>query len=208
MDEFRARRVVDSLRDRGVNAHLFRGGSGKFGIRLPLPGGREAVWDSDGTASLEALVMQDGMLVGFVPRIEGSEDFDETRIVDAIIRTDYSQPVAHQRTVTPAPAAALPREGGVFRRFLDGFRYQLPGPGQRIALGDRRKGNETMTPQQKALIAELRAADYPATWRLSASVADDKLAARAPDRDVSAGSRRNRRRGCGSAVDTATWLWI
>jgi hypothetical protein len=126
MDEFRARRVVDSLRDHGVNAHLFRGSYGKFGIRLPLSSGREAVWDSDGTAGLEALVMHDGMMVGFVPRIEGSEDFDESRIVDAIIRTDYSQPVAHQRTATPAAARSLPREGGVFRRFLDGFRYQLP----------------------------------------------------------------------------------
>jgi hypothetical protein len=37
MDEFRARRVVDSLRDRGVNAHQLRRGNGKFGIRLPLP---------------------------------------------------------------------------------------------------------------------------------------------------------------------------
>ena len=26
MDEFRARRVVDALRDRGINAHLLRGG--------------------------------------------------------------------------------------------------------------------------------------------------------------------------------------
>jgi hypothetical protein len=135
MDEFRARRVVDSLRDHGVDAHLLRGGNGKFGIRLPLPGGREAEWDSDGTASLKAMVVRDGMLVGYVPRIDGSEDFDETRIVDAIIRTDYNQPVARQRTVAPAPAPALPREGGVFRRFLDGFRYRLPSPGQRIALG-------------------------------------------------------------------------
>jgi hypothetical protein len=128
MDEFRARRMVDSLRDRGVNAHLLRGGNGKFGIRLPLPGGREAQWDSDGTASLEALVMHDGMLVGYVPRIESSEDFDESRIVDASIRTDYGQPVAHQRTVAPTLAPALPREGGAFRRFFDGFRYRLPRP--------------------------------------------------------------------------------
>jgi hypothetical protein len=172
MDEFRARRVVDSLRDRGVNAHLLRGGSGKFGVRLSLPGGREAEWDSDGTASLEALVMRDGMMVGYVPRIEGSADFDESRIIDAIIRTDYDQPVARQRTAAPTLAPALPREGGVFRRFLDGFRYRLPSPGQRIAPGDRHKENRTMTPQQKALIAELRAADYPATWLLSASAAD------------------------------------
>jgi len=177
MDEFRARRVVDSLRDRGVNAHLLRGGNGKFGIRLPLPGGREAEWDNDGTASLEALVMHHGVLVGYVPRIDGSEDFDEARIVDAIIRTDYSQPVAHQRAVAPAPAPALAREGGVFRRFLDGFRYRLPSPGQRIGKGDRRQENGAMTPQQKALITELRAADYPATWKLSARAADEKLVA-------------------------------
>jgi hypothetical protein len=69
------------------------------------------------------------------------------------------------------------RDRGVNAHLFDGFRYRLPSPGQRIAQGDRRKENETMTPQQKALIAELRAADYPATWKLSASAADDKLVA-------------------------------
>jgi hypothetical protein len=124
MDEFEARRVVDSLRDRGVNAHLLRGGIGKFGIRVPLPGGREAEWDTNGAAGLEAQVMRDGILVGYVPRIEGSENFDESRIVDAIARTDYDQPVARLRTIAPPPAPALTLEGGVFRRFLDGFRYR------------------------------------------------------------------------------------
>jgi hypothetical protein len=124
MDEFRARRVVDALRDRGVNAHLLRGGTSQYGVRVPLPGGRQAEWDTDGTAGLEAQVMRDGMLVGYVPRIEGSEDFDEPGIVEAIARTDYDQPVAGQRATVPAPAPALAREGGVFRRFLDGFRYR------------------------------------------------------------------------------------
>ncbi len=124
MDEFRARRVVDSLRDRGVNAHLLRGGIGQFGVRVSLPGGREAEWDTDGTAGLEAQVMRDGMLVGYVPRIEGSEDFDEAGVVGAIARADYDEPVARLRTAAPAPAPALTREGGVFRRFLDGFRYR------------------------------------------------------------------------------------
>jgi hypothetical protein len=124
MDEFRARRVVDSLRDQGVNAHLLRGGIGQFGVRVSLPGGRDAEWDTDGTAGLEAQVMRDGMLVGYVPRIEGSEDFDEAGVVDAIARADYDEPVARLRTAAPAPAPALTREGGVFRRFLDGFRYR------------------------------------------------------------------------------------
>ena len=122
MDEFRARRVVDALRDRGVNAHLLRG-TIEFGVRVSLPGGREAEWDNDGTAGLEAQVMRDGMLVGFVPVIEGSEDFSEEQVVDAIARTDYNQPVARLRASAPA-APPLPREGGLFRRFLDGFRYR------------------------------------------------------------------------------------
>jgi hypothetical protein len=59
-----------------------------------------------------------------VPQIEGSEDFSEPQIVDAIARTDYDQPVARQRAAAPQPGPALTREGGVFRRFLDGFRYR------------------------------------------------------------------------------------
>jgi hypothetical protein len=122
MDEFRARRVVDALRDRGVNAHLLMGTT-EFGVRVTLPGGREAEWDNDGTAGLEAQVMRDGILVGYVPMIEGSEDFSEAQVVDAIARTDYDQPVARLRASAPV-APPLPREGGVFRRFLDGFRYR------------------------------------------------------------------------------------
>jgi len=66
--------------------------------------------------------MRDGTLVGFVPVIEGSEDFDEAQVVDAIARTDYDQPIARQRATAPPPGKPLPMEGGFFRRFRDGFR--------------------------------------------------------------------------------------
>ncbi len=124
MDEFRARRVVDALRDGGINAHLAKVNVDQYGVRVTLSGGREAEWDTDGTAGLEAQVMRDGMLVGYVPQIEGSEYFDERQVVDAIARTDYDQPIATVRATPPPTAPPLPREGGLFRRFLDGFRYR------------------------------------------------------------------------------------
>jgi hypothetical protein len=127
MEENRARRVVDALREQGINARTAKEGVYQFGVRIALPDGREAIWDSDGSAGIEAQVMRDGMLVGYVPSIDGSEDWDEHRIVDTIANTDYDKPIAVQRkpsTVPAAPAQPLPREGGVFRRFLDGFRYK------------------------------------------------------------------------------------
>jgi hypothetical protein len=123
MDENKARRVVDALRDRGTNAELARVGVYQFGVSVKLPDGREATWDSDGTAALEAQVMRNGVLVGYVPAIEDSDDFTEEQVVDAIVRTDYDKPIAVQKAKAPPPAPPLPRKGGVFRRFMDGFRY-------------------------------------------------------------------------------------
>src|SRR5690348_8970389 len=119
MEEMKARRVVDALRDRGTDASLARVGVYQFGINITLRDGREVTWDSDDTATLEAQVMRDGVLVGFVPAIEDSEDFTEEQIIDAIVRTDYDKPVASQRSKAPPPAEPLPRKGGVFRRFMD-----------------------------------------------------------------------------------------
>ena len=124
MEEMKARRVVDALRDRGTDATLARVGVYQFGVSIKLPDGREATWDSDGTAALEAQVMRNGVLVGFVPAIDDSDDFTEDQIVDAIVRTDYDKPIATQKSKAPPPTEALPRKGGVFRRFMDGFRYR------------------------------------------------------------------------------------
>jgi hypothetical protein len=123
MEENKARRVVDALRDRGTDAQLARVGVYQFGVSVRLPDGREATWDSDGTAALEAQVMRNGVLVGYVPAIDGSDRYTEEQVVDAIVRTDYDKPIATQRSTAPPPAAPLPRRGGLFRRFMDGFRY-------------------------------------------------------------------------------------
>ena len=93
MDELRATRMVSTLRARGVMAHVERAGVYQFGIRVMIADGREAIWDTDGTAGLEAQIMRDGMLVGFVPTLPGSADYDEASAVDAIARTDYDAPV-------------------------------------------------------------------------------------------------------------------
>ncbi len=130
MDEARAQRVVDRLREHGVDARMEKAGVYEFGVRVRIPGGREAIWDSDGAAGLECQVMLDGMLVGFVPVIPGSENYDEDQVVAAIATTDYDAPVdLSPRATTPPPPAPLPpsddplpRDGGVFRRFLGGFR--------------------------------------------------------------------------------------
>jgi hypothetical protein len=122
MDENRARRVADALRDRGIDAHLRKQGVAAYAVQVPAGGGREAVWGSEGTTGLEAEVLLDGDLVGFVPEIPGSQGFDDDQIVDAIARADYEDPVGRERPVAPPPGPSLPREGGVFRRFIEGFR--------------------------------------------------------------------------------------
>jgi hypothetical protein len=124
MDENRARTVTDLLRGRGIDARIAKAGVYQFGIKVVLPDGREAVWDTDGTAGLEAQVMRNGMLVGFVPHIDGSESFGVAEVVDAIVRTNYDTPIAEQRSEAPPAGEPLPLEGGLFRRFFDGFRYR------------------------------------------------------------------------------------
>ncbi|WP_328460537.1 hypothetical protein OHA21_30075 [Actinoplanes sp. NBC_00393] len=123
MEENRARRVVRELRDRNVFAHLKlpRAGVTQYGIRVVLADGREAVWDNDGTAGLEAQVMRDGVLVGFVPQIPGSENFGEQQIIDAIATADYDQPIgrsappAVRRPVPPPPPPSLAQRLRSFR---------------------------------------------------------------------------------------------
>jgi hypothetical protein len=91
MLEDEATQVVAKLQARGVIARVARPATFRFGIRVPLGDGREALWDVDGAAGLEAQVMRDGVLVGFVPQIPGSESFDVDQVVEAIAGADYGR---------------------------------------------------------------------------------------------------------------------
>ena len=122
MDENRARRVTDALRERGIAAHLLKSGVDAYSVQVPAGQGREAVWGAEGTTGLEAEVLLDGDLVGFVPQIPGSEDFDDAQIADAIARADYDQPVGLR---TPRGAAAR-RAAGPGGRGVPPLHRRLP----------------------------------------------------------------------------------
>jgi hypothetical protein len=89
MQQEEAEAVVAALQERRVFAHVYRGGVAQHGVRVVLPDGREALWDIDGAAGLEAQIMRDGMLVGFVPKIPGSESWSTDQTVEAIASADY-----------------------------------------------------------------------------------------------------------------------
>jgi hypothetical protein len=58
-------------------------------------------------------VMRDGVLVGFVDSIPGSEDFTDDQAVEAIATADYDRPIgrseppAVRRHVPPPPAPSI-----------------------------------------------------------------------------------------------------
>jgi len=123
MEEPVAEQVVEMLRARRIFASVNRrAGVYNVGVRVVIPDGREAIWDNDGAAGLEAMVLRDGMLVGFVPQLPDSDDLDAQSIADIIADADYDAPPPPQKsrpTATPPPAAAPaapPARRGFFGR--------------------------------------------------------------------------------------------
>ena len=112
MDEATAADVVERLRERKIFAHVNRrAGVYNVGVRVVIPDGREAIWDNDGAAGLEAMVLRDGVLVGFVPKIPDTDELEAAAIADLIAGTDYDAPPppARQSTAT-APRPLTPAQ--------------------------------------------------------------------------------------------------
>src|SRR3954452_11176964 len=105
MDEATATEVVEMLRARRIFAHVNRrAGVYNVGVRVVIPDGREAIWDNDGAAGLEAMVLRDGVLVGFVPQLADSDDLDAAAIANIIAAADYdARPAMRPRATSGEP---------------------------------------------------------------------------------------------------------
>ena len=104
MEESTAAQVVELLRTRRIFASVNRrAGVYNVGVRVVIPDGREAIWDNDGAAGLEAMVLRDGMLVGFVPQLPDSDDLDAVTIARIIADADYDAPMSTEKRQTTAP---------------------------------------------------------------------------------------------------------
>ena len=112
MDETTAEQVVELLRARRIFASVNRrAGVYNVGVRVVIPDGREAIWDNDGAAGLEAMVLRDGVLVGFVPTIADSDDLDAATIAELIATVDYDAgPRPAARPAGPSPVKPLTPE--------------------------------------------------------------------------------------------------
>jgi hypothetical protein len=91
MEADRIDRMVDRLRARDVMAHRTETGVYSYGIRVVLGDGSEALWTPGGPAGLDAQVLRDGVLIGSIPHIPGSERFTDEEAVEAIATARYRE---------------------------------------------------------------------------------------------------------------------
>lgn len=96
-------------------AHVASTGLYRYGIRVVLADGREALWDADGTAGIEAQILRDGMLTGFIPKLDGSEEWGIAETVEAIASANYDDPVNNDPGSIGAVERPPPGERGGIR---------------------------------------------------------------------------------------------
>jgi hypothetical protein len=105
MEEKVAEEVVERLRAHRIFAAVNRRvGVYSVGLRVVLTDGREAIWDNDGASGLEAMVLRDGMLVGFVPQIPDTDGLDAAAITEIIANTNYDAPPPPSKPANPTSA--------------------------------------------------------------------------------------------------------
>lgn len=124
MDEAVAEEVVERLRTLRIFAAVNRRvGVYNVGLRVVLTDGREALWDNDGATGLEAMVLRDGVLVGFVPQIPDSDNLDAEAITAIIANTDYDAPPPPSKPANPTSAPRKPAPAPVAKsRWADRLR--------------------------------------------------------------------------------------
>lgn len=89
MDTRTAEQIVEQLARWNVPARVVPRGPERAAVRVLLPTGREALWDSDRVRGLEAQVLRDGILVSYVPEIAGTRDMQPAAAAWAIATADY-----------------------------------------------------------------------------------------------------------------------
>lgn len=121
MDKDKATSVVAQLTAWNVPATVAPTGLQSAAVRVRLGGGREALWDADGTAGLDAQVLRDGVLVGYVAELPDSAALASGHTAWLIATADYDlSPRGRPDLVRPAlPASAgvavRPPRGGLLR---------------------------------------------------------------------------------------------
>lgn len=113
MDKDKAALVVDQLTAWNVPATVVPIGMHSAAVRVRLGGGREALWDADGTAGLDAQVLRDGVLVGYVAELPDSAALPAAHQAWLIATADYDlTPRRWPDLIRPAgPAVAPPTPG-------------------------------------------------------------------------------------------------
>jgi hypothetical protein len=99
-----AEAVVDQLHRWSIRANTVPRGLDHADVRVILEAGCEAVWSADAASGLRAQVLRDGILINFVPELDGSQGLSPEAEAWLIAKTDYRQ--GGSRAATPQRASA------------------------------------------------------------------------------------------------------